>query len=465
MRFLVIAGCVAAFLLSNSVLDLLGWRVTAEDVPGFIKIHPLTYVFAATAVLVAFGPWENRLFSLPKAFFFYAAAAFTALFATLLSQFAGRSPGGEQSGAIVSFITPVFVILSLMALTEGDKSVLAKGLRLFFVVNSVAAMGEFLFRARLLSEYLDMGGAQWRSSALLGHPLLNALLTGMLILYLATAANRRRPFISSVPELLLHGAAMFTFGGRAAMVAVPLLIAYHAVFGVRRGQATTTAPFIRRAAPILIGGFLVALSALPFEFVQSGLARFTNDSGSADTRLDALRMIGRVDTQTLLLGADATQRKLLMYLYDSPLGIEIAWVALTLTYGLIVTSFLAIGLVWLLLNLTRRIDPSGRTVAIYFLVVTAASLSLGVKSLLISQTLIMLYAFSGGLPARHGRKRRSLVQLVRHGVLPRRPVPARSSGPAPARPASTAPASAFFGLPLRKARRSRPEKRRRLPAS
>ena len=99
---------------------------------------------------------------------------------------------------------------------------LGRLLHLLMFANALLALAEFALGFRLTP--LDAGGViiegDWRASALLGHPLTNAVLTGSYLIILSLGGGRNLPWILRPVVFGISLLAMNAFGGRMALVTI-----------------------------------------------------------------------------------------------------------------------------------------------------------------------------------------------------------------------------------------------------
>jgi hypothetical protein len=150
----------------------------------------------------------------------------------------------------------------------------------------------------------------------------------------------------------------------------------------------------QRLRALALAAFGLALLAI---LVALGVAdplfeRLANAADSTNTRLAALRLPAMLTAREWLIGADPAARAAYQTALDTPYGIEIAPVAMVLVYGLPLTALLLVATCQLLLRWSRDSFPGARAVVLFFVMATMTSLSIGSKSLLISQMLVILCA-------------------------------------------------------------------------
>ncbi|RZI60454.1 MAG: hypothetical protein EOP14_01070 [Pseudomonas sp.] len=233
----------------------------------------------------------------------------------------------------------------------------------------------------------------FRAGGLIGHPLPSALITGCMIVYLLTSTNRRRSLLFSLPEVVLHAAALFAFGGRTGLVLVPLVVAISVIL------PAPGVPFVRRlgqriAIVAILAGAMLA-TQLQIGPVQAALSRFESDSGSSETRYAAIEMVRELPTSDLLWGVSASERELLRLKYNTPIAVENPWVTLILIFGAVLLAPMAVALTVALFASAWPLDRSATMVVLYFLISASGYVSFGNKSLSIVQVMLMISALCG----------------------------------------------------------------------
>lgn len=383
LKILAVLGIVSMFILPATVLQLIGWDYLSAGASAITKIHPSLYLLLLPVGLGLFSGNENMWAILRR------PAVLLYVFATLVITVRGVQiaasgvTGGELSIAIVTYNIPLLTILALTIIDAPLRAKLAVALQVFFIINSVMAIAEQGIGYRLLPSFLDAFGNEHRSSALMGHPLLGAMFTGLYLVHLASSGRRDALSAPRIMEIILHTAAMFAYGGRSALIFTAVTIALSGLFA--RGQFSSQ----RWLSVILLVTGLIFVF-LPIPLVDTLIDRFTNDQGSAETRAAAIRMLSMLTPNELLYGVPGPRRVILQGFLHTEVGIELSWVALTVTYGLLAVIPMMIALPMLLFSTARRLERSAFYMALQFLVVTAGSQGLAGKGTLIAQLLIMM---------------------------------------------------------------------------
>lgn len=391
---LLLLGTFLIFACNGPFLTMIGWPYDSASASFVTKLHPAVYVFFLAAGLGLVGGdlryWQFA--KRPVFLAFLAAAVLTVLRAVQIA--ASGITGGELSAAIVTFLLPAFIIIAYQGATALTIERVSIGLRIFFVMTSLMGLTERLLGFRFIPSFLDFENRnELRASALFGHPLNAAVMTAMIIVYLVTARRRQQSIAMRLPEIILHTTAMFCFGGRSALVFTPVVLLFSGIIvRQRRGLAKVTG--LQRFLPLAILLVGVIFVMLPIPFVEQTLERFANDHNSAETRSGAINMLGVISPQEMMWGIDANRRQIIQEFFESPAGIELAWIAIALSYGAVIAIPMFLTTVAMFITIAMRQDRSALFMAMLFLVVTAGSLSLGSKSLLLACAFVMLMTLS-----------------------------------------------------------------------
>ncbi len=384
--FVVVA--ILLFLFNGPLLDLVGWHYSMDDGPFAMKMHPTTYIlFLGAAAAIVLAPYATLpLFRRPS-FLVYFGAALLMAFKGVMITMSGVT-GGEMSTALVGFLTPAFLLIAVQPVERRDLARLAIPMRVYFAIDSLMALAERAIGHRFIPSFLD-NVKEFRATAFLGHPLSGSLLTGAMIVHLVTARREKASIVYRLPEVLLHVVAMFAFGGRSALVFTTVILVLSALFAQQaRGQ--TRISFVQRALPIAVVLLGIGFVFLPIDLVDRTLDRFTQDYGSAQTRNSAVAAFLSLSPSDMIHGIDINQRMTMANFYGSPAGFELTWVSLAMEFGVPVALAMLIGLPMLLFSLSRSLDRSAFYMSLQFLAVTAGSIGLAVKTLLVPQLLVMM---------------------------------------------------------------------------
>lgn len=380
---LIWLGCALLFAVSPMLLA--HWGVPYDTVGGSApsKVHPATWAMSL-GLLAA-----SLRFSSPFAFVRRAGATFpglivfflTWLFMLWAAIFVQKMPFTPM---IDSFFLPLVTLLALSTRTGAEKRRIALTLHLLLAVNAVLGLSEYLLGFRLTpfvaGEYALE--ADWRSTALLGHPLSNALAAGVYMIVLTLGGGRDLPAPLRPALLLVALASMIAFGGRTALVLSLATIAAIAVvrlFGVLRGDRFD-ARWLAGAA-LLAPALIVGLGLLHGAgFFDQLLERFVNDQGSAKARLIMLGLFDHLSWEEIVFGPNPDKLAGLQRVEGVEYGLESFFVAYVLTYGLIASLVFFAGVAAFCRELVRASTPRASVPILFFFAVAATSVSLSAKT-------------------------------------------------------------------------------------
>jgi hypothetical protein len=384
------------FLVSNMMLARLGIDYEVSGGSPLSKIHPGTYLALTAAVLLV----VTRLDPFPLLDDVIGRHWGTLVFAmtvVLLLAQATLVQAMPATGIIDTFVLPIALFILLTRLRGSTLSFIAVGIHLVMAANAVLGLVELAGGIRL-TPLVAAGIAltnDWRSSALLGHPLANAILTGAYMLLLMTGGGRDLPRGTLPVVLLLQAAAMFAFGGRAASVllvavAVPALIA-RAVAGrgpLRLGLIETAIGLVVAAMAVLA---VLVVAASGADFFYRFFERFVEDQGSAETRIAMFSLIAQIPLRDLVFGPSPELVATLQRLEGIEFGIESFWVGMIAYFGVIVSLPLFLGLMlFLFRDVLREARTGAGWTALYVVAVASTSASFSGKTTSLALLVVMI---------------------------------------------------------------------------
>lgn len=382
---------ITAFALSHLMLEYLGFHYDTPGGSPLQKIAPPTYLacLAIVALMLERNPEAvlNDVVRHHKGTILLAAA-WSIQFAYIL-----MFRSGALTNTIDTFIFPMALLIVLAQQTEAMKRHVAVFVHIFMAANALLGIAEFAGGFRLtpiFAEGIEL--IEWRSSAFLGHPLMNAVVTGAYVVILMLGGGRDMPKVLRAPALGLQAFALLVFGGR---VASTLCAVYALVIGlglairVLKGRKF---PMIAAA----IGAFLVPLLVMGFAalladgFLDKFIDRYLNDGGSANSRLVMFDVLGNFSFEQLLVGPDPGHLATLQRVYGIAFGIESFWFAFIAFYGLLTSIPLFIGLFAFLADLVSKAQMKAWWVVLYFILVCSTSLSLAGKGTVMGLLVAMI---------------------------------------------------------------------------
>lgn len=403
---LLLLAVTATFTLSSAMLT--NWKIHYLTAGGgfYEKFHPatgLTFLAFGLLLLRNADPVGDidRMFSRSKLILLYLGCWLL----LLVQMFVLNRP---FTVIIDTFLLPVVLCLVIWRLSPMQRKPLVWATHLTILLNVCLGYYEYFSGHRLipltLGDVLVVG--EWRSSALLGHPLTASGLVGGYILALVL-----RPALC--PNIMLRTSliafclgSLMAFGGRTALVTVLLLmgcVAAREVWLILRGKRISLPTVIATLCLLFIAAAGI-FAAFDLGIFDKMLLRFSSDKGSALARFATFNLLSHFDWHELILGPDPTRVNALQTQLGLNYGIENFWISCIVQFGLIHTILLTIGLIGLFVEIIRRAHPAVWAIVLLILVIAASSVSFSSKNIQLAQFIILITLLlprdpSGATPA------------------------------------------------------------------
>ncbi|KAF0228348.1 MAG: hypothetical protein FD175_2129 [Beijerinckiaceae bacterium] len=384
---------VVMLMISPMALNAIGWNYDGTGGSGPTRFHPATYL-TVLLFLVMLLRDGNPLASLIGAF--GHDLRITLFLVIWLIVFVHGTTNQQLPAAslIDTFLLPMLLLIMFARLEPATKNTMARLIHFAFTVNALLGLGEFLTGLRL-TPYVAGGVAitdDWRSTALLGHPLGNALLTGCYATILLLGGGQHLKGWVRLAMIGLQFAAMVAFGGRASLV---LLVLFGAIALARAGflfvagKRLLLRQFMLLAitVPLLLG----AIGGLyEFGFFDKFILRFIEDKGSAEARIVMFELFRGFTLPELLFGPPQAQLGYFVQVYRLEFGIESLWIAFSLYYGILPAILFFTGLLFFILALMDRCLARGWVIIAYFFVVNSTFLGIAGKTISFANLCLVL---------------------------------------------------------------------------
>jgi len=389
---LMLLAVIATFTISSSVLT--NWKIHYLTAGGgfYEKLHPATYfTFLAFSLLLMRGRGPageiDRMLSQSKLLLVY-------LFCWLLlliQMFVLERP---FTVIIDTFLLPVLVALVMWQLSPEQKRPLVWAVHLTILLNVVLGYYEYFSGHRLipltLGDVVVMG--EWRSAALLGHPLTASGIVGAYVLALVLRPAICPPILVRLPLIAFCLASLMAFGGRTSLVTVLAAIGLVGGFEglvIMRGKRMQL-PAAIVAICVLFAAVAVIFAAFSLGIFDKMLLRFSSDKGSTLARYATFSLLSHFDWQELVLGPDPVRVNAMQSQLGLNYGIENFWVSCVVQFGIIHTILLTAGLVCFFVELLRRSNRAVWAVVLLIVVIAASSVSFSSKNIQLAQFVILI---------------------------------------------------------------------------
>jgi hypothetical protein len=389
---LMLLAVIATFTISPAIMTV--WKVHYQTTGGnfYEKLHPTTYfAFLAFGLLVirTSDPVGeiNRIFSEAKLVLVYLFCWLCLLVQMLVL---------ERPFTVIvdTFLLPVVLCLVIWRLSPSQRKPLVWGLHFTILLNVVLGYYEYFSGHRLipltLGDVIVLG--EWRSSALLGHPLTASGIVGGYILALILRPALCPRAALRLPLIAFCLGSLMAFGGRTALVTVLFVIGCIAaleIFRILRGGRTSL-PVVIVAICLLFIGAACIFAALDLGVFDKMLLRFSSDKGSTLARYATFDLLSHFDWHELVLGPSPVRANALQTQYGLNYGIEDFWISCIVQFGLIHTTLLTIGLVGLFAEILQRASGAAWAIVLLVLVIAASSVSFSSKNIQLAQFVLLI---------------------------------------------------------------------------
>jgi hypothetical protein len=295
---------------------------------------------------------------------------------------------------IDTFLLPVLIALVMWQLSPEQKRPLVWAVHLTILLNVVLGYYEYFSGHRLipltLGDVVVMG--EWRSAALLGHPLTASGIVGAYVLALALRPAICPPILVRLPLIAFCLASLMAFGGRTSLVtvlaAIGLVGGFEALVIMRGKRMQLPAAIV--AICVLFAAVAVIFAAFSLGIFDKMLLRFSSDKGSTLARYATFSLLSHFDWQELVLGPDPVRVNAMQSQLGLNYGIENFWVSCVVQFGIIHTILLTTGLVCFFVELLRRSNRAVWAVVLLIVVIAASSVSFSSKNIQLAQFVILI---------------------------------------------------------------------------
>jgi len=388
----MLLAVIAVFTISSSILTKFGIHYLTTGGIFYEKLHPATYftLLAFSFLLLrSRGPIGeiDRMFSAAKLLLVYLACWLFLLIQVLVLE-------RPFTVIIDTFLLPILIALVMWQLSPVQRRPLVWALHLTILVNVVLGYYEYFSGHRLIP--LTLGDVvvvgEWRSAALLGHPLTASGVVGAYVLALVLRPAICPPILVRLPLIAFCLASLMAFGGRTSLVTVLAVIGLVGAFEalrLMRGQRVPL-PAAILAICVLFAAVAAIFAALSLGVFDKMLLRFSSDKGSALARFATFSLLSQFDWYELMLGPNPVRVNALQAQLGLNYGIENFWISSIVQFGLIHTVALTVGLVCFFVEMLRRSSRAAWAIVLLIVVIAASSVSFSSKNIQLAQFVILI---------------------------------------------------------------------------
>ena len=411
--WLVWATVAAMVAISAMVLVAAGVPYASSGGGFLTKIHPATWLASAAAVAAMVEGGEPGRFAARIATERPGVVAL-AVMVVLIFLHTGLVQNLPLSTLIDTFVLPILIFVALEALDPPARRRIGSALHVFIAINAAIGIVEYASGWRLTPMY-DIDGTiivDWRSTALFGHPLNNALVTGCWLVMLATAGERAPSPGLRAAAMALAAAALVAFGGRLAMLFALATTAVAGGLGVARILAGRRFDLVDAVAAVAAATATIVLAIVAIDAGAADrlIQRFFDDSGSAGTRIAMFHIFGDLGWEEFLFRPSPEAIVQAQREHGIRIGIESTEVAFVAFYGLIPALLLLAAIGAYLGDLVRATSAASLWPIVFFAVVMSGSTGLSSKTTNLALFTVMVATMMPGRGER-GRVRPPGVEV------------------------------------------------------
>ncbi|EEY52008.1 putative membrane protein [Vibrio cholerae] len=384
--FSVMITLISSVIFGSYFLENLGIPYVSDGGSPLLKIHLYSYIILLSYFMVSIKigmTWFSK--KLGEYNHIWLISLFCLSFVIIYGYFRYGTSG--MAYMVNTFLVSLMIIPLISILNHSQVDKILRLVSYLILINSVIAIFEFLTNSRIVEvEFKDF--SYFRSSALLTHPLNNSLITASLSLLLFN-----KTFLPGIIYILITLLALFSFGGRSALVIFLFVIFIYYFPQVLKFITSGVKANKKRVALFMLPGYLALLSFLMI-LINSGITeRIISNlyiDGSASARIDVFFLLEQLTVSEWIWGAS---HRLIesIELYIGINVIENYFIGWIFTFGLIGTIPLAICVFLPLYYLSRNSDYSSKLSVLIFIIVGITNNSLTTKTPVLLLLFSVLY--------------------------------------------------------------------------
>jgi hypothetical protein len=352
---------------------VLGIPYYHEGGGAVFKIHMYSYLLLFSVIYVLAKLGYKRTYELLSnadtgVTYYILAVLYVAVGGVVSNGFGG------MAFVIDTLLSPALALFLILNIDVINRNRIIKLLLICLIVNSLIAIAEFIVQRNFIPRLAPVW--EFRSWALLSHPLNNSLITGGLMFLLVYPLS----FAKKYSLILLFFSALLAFGGRVGVVFVALILFLFFLIDLRKFIFLSASFNARNVVSfhflIIILIFFVGIAF----YVGLGERVFTGFEfdGSARTRVDVFYLFDFISLTELLWGVNDK----FSFLIEDVVGvstIENVWLGWIFQFGIVATLPLTLTLINMLFRLGKNIGFL-RIIVVLFLIVCSANNSLATKT-------------------------------------------------------------------------------------
>ncbi len=385
---LMLLGLTLYLAVSDTLLSMVGIPYTASFGSFIYKLHPATY-FCLLSMLFAIFSNGNALRQPAQVWQNVSYGLYCMVVCMLMVYTTYRYGMSGSAFLIDTLLMPAIVGLTLNLYPDTWRATLFKVILSICLANALISIVEAATQWRL-EEYAVSGGTlivddQFRATALMGHPLGNAMVMSVAAFGMTVWC---RHWLLRTMAVFVFLLSLLAFGGRTAFLLTGFLVFLGAVYSVyvaaRRGRIRAR----HLLTCLILFGILCAILGAAVFWLDLGQRIFDGFvwDDSADVRRRSLMAFDFLSPEQILLGIspwEIDQVILRINVRNPIVVIENTWVVLSLQFGLIGLVMFAACYGFLLVQLVRGAPLAMKVGLLSFLILTSSNNALSAKTMVL----------------------------------------------------------------------------------
>jgi hypothetical protein len=372
------------FILGDNILELVGWHHRDFTSSPIFRVYPLFYILI---VLLGYYFITGKLTFADLLFRMRNELTFLSILFAIILYGQITKNSNPMSWYLDSLVIPCIILIFLRMTDKKTLTDFKKWIYIFFFFSAGISLIE-----KVTGKLLFLKDSPWyfdyfRSTALYGHPLNNALIMSVLtiILFLATKNSYLKMAVLAAGMI-----SIFCFGARGALLGVFggifLNILLNA-FGFTKDPNRN----IKSGLMYLASFALILIFVISFTNLGDRITGLAKVDESAEARVGTLNILDQVNIEDLIwTGVSLDKVDKLQYLSGVEI-IENFYIVWLLNFGLIFTIILIISLIRFLYNMMRNVGADVKLSILFTLIIVSSTNNSLSSSTYVITILVMAY--------------------------------------------------------------------------
>lgn len=354
------------FILGDNILELVGWHHRDFTSSPIFRVYPLFYILI---VLLGYYFIAGKITFVDLLFRMRNELTFLSILFAIILYGQITKNSNPISWFLDSLVIPCIILIFLRMTDKKTLTDFKKWIYIFFFFSAIISLIE-----KVMGKLLFLKDSPWyfdyfRSTALYGHPLNNALIMSVLtiILFLATKNSYLKMAVLAAGMI-----SIFCFGARGALLGVFGGIFLNIIlnaFGFTKDPNRN----IKSGLMYLASFALILILVISFTNLGDRITGLAHVDESAEARVGTLNILGQVSLDDLMwTGVSLDKVDKLQYLSGVEI-IENFYIVWLLNFGLVITTILIISLIRFLYNMMKNVGADVKLPILFTLIVVSST--------------------------------------------------------------------------------------------